>query len=397
MPLLFLAVLLDLIGFGIILPLLPLYAREYGASGLDIGLLVTSYSVIQLFMAPLWGRLSDRVGRKPILVLGLFGSAIAYVIFALSGSLLALLASRVVAGVGGSTIPIAQAYVADITPPEERAGRMGIIGAAFGLGFIIGPAMGGVASSRGYAVPGFLAAAICATGGIVALFLLRESFPKERRVANRKAPSQWIPYHGLREAWGSRQMTSILGAYLLLTMAFATIQPTLSLLARERFDLATQDVGYLFALLGTVTVFVQGGLVRRLAPKWGERQLLIGSAVPFAAGLALMGLSQDLTQLRIGLCLLGIGYGGTIPCALALISRAGSWEHQGTTLGLGQSVGSMGRILGPALAGALFDFGAGFPYVAGAGLVLGSALVAQGLTQPTGDPPGTNDRRQEAL
>ena len=158
LPLLFLTVFVDLVGFGIVLPLLPLYADRFGASGLMVGLLVTVYSVAQFFMAPVWGRLSDRFGRRPILLLGLVGSAVAYLVFAWAGSVAALFVSRILGGIGGSTIPVAEAYIADITPPERRAGNMGLIGAAFGLGFTVGPALGGITASLSTAAPGYLAA-----------------------------------------------------------------------------------------------------------------------------------------------------------------------------------------------------------------------------------------------
>ncbi len=359
-----------------------------GATGLEIGLLVTAYSVLQLFMAPFWGRLSDRMGRKPILIVGLFGSALAYAVFAFSHSLTILLASRLLAGLGGSTIPVAQAYIADITPPEGRAGRMGFIGAAFGLGFIIGPALGGILATRSFEAPGLTAAGICLAGGIVAAILLKESLPPQARSSGTNA-NRWSLRDGLKQAASPGQLRSTLITYLLLTAAFATLQPTLSLLAGERFGMDARGVGYLFALLGVVSVIVQGGLVRRLVPRIGEKRLLMLSVAPFALGLIILGAGQTIAMVQIGVCLIGAGYGGAIPCALALLSRAGSEAQQGAVLGIGQSVGSVGRILGPLLAGALFDVKMALPYLAGAVLVCLAGAASLSLTQPSAQTRAT--------
>ncbi len=376
---LFLAVLLDLIGFGIILPLLPFFASDFGASGFEVGLLVTVYSVIQLVMAPMWGRLSDRIGRRPILIVGLVGSAASYVLFATAGSLSLLFLSRIVGGFGGSTIPVAQAYIADLTPPSKRAGSMGLIGAAFGLGFVIGPALGGILSTISYAAAGFTAAGICLVNAVVAAAAL----PESRHHARGAAPTPRFDLPAaLRQAADSTQIRRVLGVYLFLTMAFSTLQPTLSLLADARFSMQAQQAGYLFALLGLVSVIMQGMLVRRLVPRFGERALLRASTVPFAIGLLLVGLSVTQTGLLWGLVLLGIGYGGAIPSVLGLLSRTADPERQGAALGLGQSVGSSARILGPTVAGGLFDVGVPLPYVVAAGLVVLGLAATAGLSQP---------------
>ena len=388
--LLFLAVLVDLIGFGIVLPLLPLYAEGFGASGLQVGLLVAVYSLVQLGMAPLWGRLSDRIGRRPVLVLGLLGSSAAYVVFAQADSLAVLFASRIVGGIGGSTIPVAQAYIADATPPSRRTGNMGLIGAAFGLGFVIGPALGAFlagASPGSPAAPGYVAAVLCLANALAALLWLPES-----RVPGKDAPTpRFAVRAALREAAASRQIRLVLGGYLCITMAFSALQPTLSLLALERFGMGARQAGLLFALLGVVSAIVQGGLVRRIAPRTGERRLLLGSALPFALGLLAVGWSPTPSVLLAGLALVGIGYGGAIPSVLGLLSRAAHPERQGAVLGVGQSVGSLARVLGPTLAGRLFDVRLGLPYLAGAALVLAGALVSARLAQPKADPESESE------
>lgn len=378
---LFFAVLVDLIGFGIVLPVLFFYAEDFGAGFSQIGLLYAVYSLVQLVMAPLWGRISDRVGRRPVIILGLLGSALAYVIFARADSLAMLFVSRIVGGIGGSTIPVAQAYIADVTPPGRRAGGLGLIGAAFGLGFVIGPALGGILyglSPGSPAAPGYTAAALCLANALAALVWL----PESRRPGTSSGTSRFNLRAALAEAAGSGQIRLVLAGYLCITMAFATLQPTLSPLASERFDMGAREAGYLFALLGMVSVIVQGGLVRRLVPRYGERKVLRVSAIPFCLGLLVLGVATTTPVLLAGLVLIGIGYGGSIPTVLALLSRATDPGRQGAVLGLGQSTGSLARVVSPSLAGALLDVRLALPYLVGAMLILAAAVFAAKLVQP---------------
>lgn len=379
---LFSTVLVDLIGFGIVLPLLPLYARDFGAGGFAVGLLVTSYSLVQLVMAPLWGRVSDRIGRRPVLALGLLGSGLAYVAFARADSLAALFLSRVIGGIGGSTIPVAQAYIADVTPPERRAGNMGLIGAAFGLGFVIGPALGWYVSGRypsSPAGPGYLAAALCFANVFFALALLPES-----KEAGRRPRVRASLLAAFAEAARTRQLRLALATYLCITVAFSALQPTLSLLAADRFGMVERQAALLFLLLGVVSAVVQGGIVRAAVPRMGERGLLRASTAPFAAGLLMTGLANTTSVLVGGLVLVGIGYGCAVPSVLGLVSRACGPRAQGAGLGIGQSVGSFARVVGPVAAGALFDIRLALPYVAAA-LAIGTAsIVSRGIVQPCG-------------
>ena len=382
---LFLTVLVDLIGFGIVLPILPLYARGFGAQGLEVGLLISVYSVVQLVMAPLWGRRSDRVGRRPILILGLLGSAAAYFAFARADSLTALFLSRIIGGIGGSTIPVAQAYIADVTPPERRAGNLGLIGAAFGLGFVIGPFLGSVLSDLSPGVPtapGYTAAALCLANAAAAILWLPES-----RVRGAATFSRFDLRAALARVATSRQIRLTLATYLCITMAFSTLHATLSLLASERFAMGLREAGYLFGLLGVVSAIVQGGIVRRVVPRIGELAVLRASAVPFAAGLALIGLSSETPLLLTGIVLVGIGYGGAVPSVLGLLSRVVEPERQGAVLGVGQSVGSSARAVWPWIAGVLLDVRLFLPYLAGAALIVCAAAIGTGLRQPR-EPDG---------
>jgi multidrug resistance protein len=418
LAILFVTVFVDLVGFGIILPLLPFYADRFGASGTVIGVLVLSYSAAQLLFAPVWGRLSDRFGRRPVLLVGLVGSAVSYLVFAFAGSILALLLSRIMAGVGGANVPVAQAYIADITPPERRAGGMGLIGAAFGLGFIFGPAIGGLLAPISPAAPGLAAAALCAGNALVAFFFLPESLTREEREARRRLESAGsdpeigietggthptggadrtdrasragragraggdptpaaalLPTTDLRAVVRNREFTTVLLLTFLFTAAFSTMHPVFPLFASERFGLDERAVGWLFAFLGTVSAIMQGGVVRALAPRIGEDRLVRLAAVPFVAGLLLIPMAPSVPFLLVALALLAVGFGGTLPSLVSLLSRAAPDELQGSSLGIGQSVGAMARIAGPLAGGLAWDlFGPSGPFLFGA-LLAGLAAL----------------------
>lgn len=362
------------------LPLLPFYAGRFGGSGVEVALLIMVYSAIQLFMAPFWGRLSDRFGRRPILIVGLVGSALSYVVFAYANSLTLLFASRILAGFGGATIPVAEAYIADVTPPEKRAGNIGLIGAAFGMGFIVGPALGGISSGWSLQAPGLIAATLCGLNGLLALAVLPESRPASaRRVSNRRSPLGYV----IALARNPRSL-NVLAVYFFFSAAWAVLQPTFSLFGEARFGLDARGVGYLFAYLGIISAVVQGALVRRIVPRIGEARLIRLSGVPFVLGLLTIGYSPTLPVLLVGLALLAIGYGGVVPASLGMLSRLVDEDVQGGTLGVGQSVGSLARVAGPFVAGVAFDsIGIAWPYFIGAGVAAGAAVLAAGLVQPT--------------
>jgi multidrug resistance protein len=373
------------VGFGIVLPLLPFYADRFGASGTQVGLLITVYSIAQFFLAPFWGRLSDRVGRRPILIFGLLGSSASYVVFAFAGSLGILFLSRIMAGIGGATVPVAQAYIADITPPERRAGNLGLIGAAFGLGFIFGPALGGILAPISVEAPGLAAAALCLGNGILAFFLLPESISRAEKEARSLVPKPFR-LHDFVVAVRTPLTRRILLLAFLFTVSFAAMQPTFPLFGAARFGLQERNVGYLFAFLGTVSAIVQGGLVRKLVPVLGETRLIQLSGFPFIAGLLAIAYAHTLGVLLLGLALLALGFGGTLPSIASLLSRVAPQELQGSILGLGQSVGSLARIVGPTLAGIVYDLrGMAWPYLGGA-WVAGAALLVALTLRPGARP-----------
>ncbi len=399
MSILFLTVFVDLVGFGIILPLLPFYADRFGASGTQIGVLVLSYSAAQFLLAPVWGRLSDRFGRRPILIVGLLGSAVSYLVFAYAGSITALLLSRIMAGVGGANIPVAQAYIADITPPEKRAGGMGLIGAAFGLGFIFGPAIGGILAPIAPEAPGLAAAALCFTNAILALFFLPESLSPEERagrvdpaISFRDRPSR---FQEARAIFQNPEFVKILGVSFLFTAAFSAIHPVFPLFAAERFGLDERGVGWLFAFMGTVSALMQGGVVRVLVPRVGEAGLVRLASIPFVLGLGGVGLAPSIPWLLVALFLLSVGFGGTLPSLVSLLSRSSSAAFQGGSLGVGQSVSALARIGGPLMGGAAWDlFGGPGPFLTGALVALAAALWGLSLPSRRGGGGESADGRE---
>ena len=382
LSILFLMVFVDLVGFGIVLPLLPLYADRFGASGTQIGILVLSYSAAQLLFAPVWGGLSDRFGRRPILIIGLLGSAVSYLVFAYAASLSVLLLSRIMAGIGGANIPVAQAYIADITPRESRAGNMGLIGAAFGLGFIFGPAIGGVLAPVSAELPGLAAAGLCAGNALLALVLLPESLARGER-AKTKIGAPRSRREELQVILRSPRFVRVLILSFIFTTAFSIMHPIFPLFASGRFGLNERDVGWLFAFIGLISAVMQGCVVRLLAPRLGEVRLVRASAVPFVVGFVVIGAASSVPMLLGGLALLAVGFGGTLPSLVSLLSRSAPEELQGGSLGVGQSVGALGRIVGPFVAGVLWDtLGSSSPYFVAAAIGTLAGLWGLGLRQP---------------
>lgn len=362
-----LAVFLDLVGFGIVVPQLPLAAARFTSSGLVIGAVVATDSLLSFLLAPRWGRLSDRVGRRPIILLGLAGSAIAYTVFGLAGSLAVLILARILSGSLGATVNVAQAALADTTPPEQRARAMGLIGAAFGLAFTVGPALGGLASRYGEAAPGLLAGGICLLNFLLATVLLRES-------RARKA-----------QAWGA--IVHVPRAALLVTfaatLAFTTMYVVFQQYGTRELGLTRAGISYAFTVVGIVSVVVQGRLVRRLAPKLGELRLIAWGGALMMLGLLILPLLSTLPThsalqvagLGLSVVLLSAGFSLVGPCVAGFVSRTTTPDDQGRALGTLQSIGSAARIVGPPLLGGLAEKG-GF---AAAFLVAAFAAAAAGV------------------
>jgi MFS family permease len=400
----FLTVFIDLIGFGIVLPLLPIYNRDLGASGLLIGVIQASYSAMQFLFAPSWGRLSDRIGRRPVLLVSTAGAAVSYSVFAygcgLSGStaLWVLLGSRILAGICGANITVAQAYIADITPPAERSKRMGLIGMAFGLGFVFGPPLGALGIQLlGLRGPGYLAASLCAINFFLALSILPESWkPSSEHVAGRPHLAQWL--HTL----GHPQVGLLVAVFFLATFCFASFETTLGLLISKNLHLNTlthQDMkmsGYLIAFCGVIGAAVQGGMIGRMVKKSGEVRVIANSLFLLAGSLAPLPFITGTGVVAWGLLLavlaiLAIGSSLTRPPVFGLISILTPAHEQGATIGIAQSAGSLARIIAPIFAAGLLDYHPALPYLICSGISLFTAvLVMQRLGhQPQPVPAGT--------
>jgi len=372
----FVTVFIDLIGFGIIIPLLPFYAETFGANALAIGLLSTSFSLMQFLFAPVWGRLSDRYGRRPIILIGLFGSGVSYVAFGMAGSLAMLFAARILSGIAGANIPTAQAFIADSTPPEHRAKGMGLIGAAFGLGFIFGPAIGGFLSRWGYEVPAFFAAALSFANFAAACVLLPESLPRERRGTIRRQGRLAV----FRDALARPGLGLVLTVFFLVMTAFASFEAMFALFAAARFGFGATTIGYLFAAVGLVLAVVQGVLVGKVVPRAGERRLVPAAILLMSVALAVQALAPTVPWLVAGMMLLAFGMGFHSPSMLSIVSRLASRTDQGSTLGLSQSLAALARIVGPMWGGLMFDrFGPATPLQASAVLMLGAGLLSVGV------------------
>ena len=361
----FVTVFIDLLGFGIIIPLMPFYAETFGANALTVGLLSTSFSLMQFLFAPFWGRLSDRIGRRPVILMGLFGSAVSYLLFGLATSLTLLFAARIAAGIAGANIPTAQAYMADVTTPQNRARGMGLVGAAFGLGFSLGPAIGGFLSQWGYQAPSFFAAALSLANFVAAWFFLPESRPAAR--ADAVSTSRLA---ALRRAVARPGLPPLMLIYFIVVAAFASFETTFALYSERRFDFGPSTIGYIFAFVGIVLSIVQGLLVGRVVLRVGERRVVPAAILTIATGLALVPLAGNVAMLVLACGVLAVGMGFNSPSLMALISRHADADMQGGVLGLSQSLASLARVIGPAWGGWLYDhYGIVTPYISAAGLM----------------------------
>ncbi|MSU85692.1 MAG: MFS transporter [Pedosphaera sp.] len=374
----FLTVFIDLIGFGICLPLLPKYAERYGAQGWQIGAAMGVYSLMQLVFAPWWGQLSDRIGRRPVLLVSNFGSIIAYGLFGLSASYIGdtgfwiLIGSRIFAGICGANLSVASAYIADVTTPEKRSKGMGLIGMAFGLGFILGPVIGSQAFKHfGLAGPGAVAAGICAINFLLGCFILPETRKKDAAPAIRRPRLAQI-----RHVLGMKEVGFLIGIYFLGTFAFTAFESTLPLLLDAKLHYDEEHVGYVFAFCGIMAAMVQGGGIGRLVKSFGERRLIGASLLVVAVSLVLMPLANSLTTMLAALAVFAIGSGINRAPTMGLISQLSPADEQGTTLGIAQSAGTLARVLGPTVATTLYDLWLPAPYLACATIALLAGLLA---------------------
>jgi multidrug resistance protein len=359
----FVTVFIDLLGFGIIIPLMPFYATHFGASAFEVGMLATSFSLMQFLFAPLWGRWSDVIGRRPVILIGLLGSAVSYLTFGLAQSLVLLFVSRCLAGVAGANISTAQAFIADSTAPENRAKGMGMVGAAFGLGFIFGPALGGFLSQWGYQAPAFFAAALSFANFIAALAFLPESLPADRRTIARRRTRLQAFEHALNRP----RLPTVLVVFFLIVSAFASFESMFALYSQARFGFTSVTIGYLFAGVGVVLAVVQGLLVGRVVKRVGEHRLAPAAIALLSVGLGLVSIAPSVPALAAACGIIALGMGFQSPSMLSVISQLSDRADQGSALGVSQSLGSLARIVGPLWGGFVFDrFGHAAPFISAA-------------------------------
>ena len=372
----FVTVFIDLLGFGIIIPLLPFYAETFGATAFTVGLLATSFSLMQFIFAPIWGRLSDRVGRRPIILLGLLGSCLSYFAFGMASTLTSLFAARIFAGIAGANIPTAQAVVADLTTPENRAKGMGMVGAAFGLGFIFGPAIGGFLSRYGYSVPAFFASGLSLVNFIAAWFLLPETLKPEHRAIERVGRLD-----ALRSALARPHLPLLLVIGFLVVAAFSAFESTFALFAERSYGFGASSIGYVFAFVGIVLVIVQGFLVGKVVKRIGEHHIVPASLAIVAIGLLMIPATQSVAALLVANGVMAVGMGFNNPSLMSLVSRYSAAEDQGGVMGLTQSLNSLARIVGPLWGGFAFDrLGIGMPYITSAAVMgIAAALSIHAL------------------
>jgi DHA1 family tetracycline resistance protein-like MFS transporter len=386
MGILFLIVFIDLVGFGVVIPLLPYYALHFDATPFEVTTMMACYSLAQLFCSPLLGRLSDKVGRRPVLLGSLCFSIASYVWLGFAGALWMLFAARLLAGAGAGNIAAAQAYIADVTPPSERAKGMGIIGAAFGLGFTVGPALGGLVAGSDptaahLARPAFLAAALSAVALLLAFARLKESLPPEARHMAQRPGRLALAKSALRQP--------VLGQLILLLFltvtAFAGMETTFALWADDAFGWGPMQVGWIFFYVGILLAAMQGGLIGRLSKRFGETRLVIAGAAIIGLGLLGLAFAASLAEVLVASGFLAVGMGLLNPSVSSLVSRVAGAEERGGIMGVSQSASSLARIIGPAIAGGIFTaWGRNAPYYLGALLML--AVVAMALRLPRRAP-----------
>lgn len=362
--LIFLTVFIDLIGFGIVIPILPIYAKSptFHASPTAIGLLMGSYSLAQFFCTPLLGSISDRVGRRPVLIFSVLGTSLAFLTMGLAGSFWVLLAARTFDGVTGGNIGTAQAYIADVTRPEERAKGMGLIGAAFGLGFIFGPAIGGVLSHNfGLSSPFYFSAVLALVNAILIYFLLPESLTEKQHGAIHLSAHFRRIWHAVRRP----ELSRLVLIFFVATLAFGTYQSTFALFAEAQYGYTPDRLGYLFAYAGIIGVIVQGGLVGRLVKYVAEGVLMVVGFVILAVTFFAIPFTHTLTPLLVVLGLMSVGSALASNLLPAQISRRAGSAEQGSVLGITQSAGSLARFIGPVWGGLLLNhFTPGAPFIA---------------------------------
>ncbi len=349
----FLVVFLDLVGFGIVIPLFPYYAKTFGTSPKQLGYLLATYSALQFLFSPVWGQLSDKWGRRPILLASIAGGISALLILANAHAVWMLFLGRALAGVFGANISAASAYIADITDEHNRAKGMGIIGASFGLGFIFGPAIGGILSRHSFVTPMYVAAGLSTLNLIFAYFYLKEPpISQDTRQQNR---IKRFSKAGLKLVFADGRTRTATLTFFLLTLAITQMETMFGLYMLEKFGLSAEKAGYFFALMGLVMAIIQGGLIGKLSKRFGEINLITMGCLLLCTGYIGFSYAYSLIYIQIFLCVIAVGSAITNPSLSSLASKGAAENTKGLTLGIYQSASSLARVIGPVMAGYLYQ------------------------------------------
>jgi multidrug resistance protein len=372
-----LTIFIDMLGIGILIPVIPFMVRRFSDQALTIGLLSGAFALFQFAAAPVLGRLSDRHGRRPLLLLSLFGTSIGYFIFGAANTLALMFFARILDGATGGNISIAQAYIADVTPAKDRSKNFGLVGAAFGLGFIIGPAMGGgLYRYFGLSAPAYFAGGLALANTIFGYFMLPESLPASRRALARVTFAHANPFPGLIRAIRRRPLGTILMATFTFNFAFVGLQSNFVFFSLERFGWGPSQNAALFSVIGVLGAFMQGFLVRRLAGPWSDRGLAVTGLAVQSLSLVLIAFAPSAWMLFPICGVMSLASGMATPTLTGMISASVPAAEQGVTMGVTQSVNSLTRILGPLWAGLMYDYlGPSAPYWGGAVITMGAVAL----------------------
>ena len=385
----FITIFIDMLGFGIIIPILPIFSKELGAANYQVGLIAMSFPIMNFLFAPFWGSLSDRFGRRPIILVSVLITGLAYLLFSQTVNLWLLLLSRILSGIGSANLSVAQAYIADITPPQERAKSMGLIGAAFGLGFIIGPTAGGymksISSTGQVDWVGYLAAGLCLINLIMAYFLLPESLKEKQK----NVRFNFRVISGIVAELRKPTIRELLLINFIFITAFMIMQISVTLFWKEKIGLNEVEMGNMFAFIGLATVIVQGGLVGRMVKKFGETKLLTYGTYLFIISLIMIPWVTPQNFLPIELtafALMALANGCLTPSITSLLSKSADPKDVGQVLGVNQSFGSMARAAGMGLSGFIYGIEFHLPFITGAVMMLlciWLGVLLERRTQPT--------------
>lgn len=382
-------VFIDVLGFGLILPLLPYYAADFNASSLMVGLLLSANALTQMAGAPILGRLSDRYGRKPLLITSISGTVLSFLILGWANSLAVIFLSRILDGLLGGNVSLAQAYITDSTTRENRAAGLGLIGAAFGVGFIFGPALGGILSAGGnYARPAFAAAGLAALNLIGALLWLPESLPPEKRTISETKTRPKISLNALLDAMRRPCVGPLLSVVLIYGLAFTIFQTMFSLFTQKKLGFSAQATSYVLTYVGILVVLVQGGGIRWLSKKFSDQQLIFSGAILLTGGLLGWAFSNSLAVLLIALAPLALASGMLRVSTNSALTKSVQQTEVGGILGLSASMNSFTAVIAPLIGSFLLgQISPAAPGIAGALLMVGAALLIwkQILPVPLGE------------